>query len=130
MNAFRVMTQLSAPLGCAALLLMPLLASAAGDAKSGADVYSAECSDCHSLKPGKNKKGPNFVGVVGRSAGSVPGAKYSAAMKSSHIVWTPDQIDAYITHPKQVVPGGSMKYDGLDDAQARADVITFLSTLR
>jgi cytochrome c len=122
------------PLAWAGLCLLPLVVSlparAVGDASNGVDVYSAECADCHSLKPGKNKKGPSFAGVVGRAAGSVPGAKYSDAMKSSQIVWSPERIDAYITHPKKVVPGGSMKYDGLDDAKARADVIAFLANKR
>ena len=118
------------PLACLGLILLPSLpmavAQAAGDATAGADVYRAECADCHSLKPGKNKKGPSFAGVIGRTAGSVPDAKYSDAMKASKIVWTAEQIDAYITHPKKVVPGGSMKYDGLDNAKSRADVIAFL----
>lgn len=126
-------TRLIRTASCLTLLLLPLVLSgtarAAGDAAKGQDVYSEECSDCHSLKAGKNKKGPSFVGVVGRTAGTVPGAKYSEAMKSSQIVWTPERIDAYITAPKKVVPGGSMKYDGLPDAKARADVIAFLQTL-
>lgn len=132
MKASDVMTKILKPLASASLLLLPLVGSgpalAAGDAASGADVFSSECADCHSFKPGKNKKGPSFAGLIGRTAGSVPGAKYSASMKASKIVWTADQIDAYITHPKKVVPGGSMKYDGLDDAKARADVIAFLAT--
>lgn len=117
-----------AHLACLGLILLPLAASAAGDPANGEDVYRAECADCHSLKPGKNKKGPSFAGVIGRTAGSVPGAKYSDAMKASKIVWTAERIDAYIAHPKQVVPGGSMKYDGLDDPKARADVIAFLAS--
>src|SRR3569832_2440257 len=35
-------------------------AEAAGDAGHGGDVFDAECSDCHSLKQGKNKKGNNL----------------------------------------------------------------------
>jgi cytochrome c len=132
MMKIRSATSLFKPLAYAGLFCLPMLttvpASAAGDAASGADVYNTECADCHSLKAGKNKKGSSFVGLIGRTAGSVPGAKYSDAMKASKIVWTPERIDAYIAHPKQVVPGGSMKYDGLDDAKARADVIAFLAT--
>lgn len=117
-----------APLAAIALTLLPLAAKAAGDAARGEDVYRAECADCHSLKPGKNKKGPSFAGLVGRTAGTVEGAKYSEAMKASKIVWTPERIDSYIASPKKVVPGGSMKYDGLDNAQERADVIAFIAS--
>lgn len=117
-------------LSLAALLSAPL-AHAAGDAKRGADVFAEECGDCHSAQPGKDKKGPTLTGVNGRKAGTVPTfAGYSDAMKSSGITWSPEKIDAYITAPKKMVPGGKMKYDGLPDAAARADVLAFVLQLR
>ena len=106
-------------------------ARAAGDAKHGADVFAEECGDCHSAVPGKDKKGPSLTGVIGRKAGSVASfAGYSDAMKASGIVWTAERIDAYVAAPKKVVPGGKMKYDGLGDAAARADVIAFVQSLK
>ncbi|MGE5489864.1 MAG: c-type cytochrome [Actinomycetota bacterium] len=105
-------------------------ALAAGDARKGADVFAEECGDCHSAKEGKAKKGPPLFGVNGRKAGSVPDFAYSDAMKQSGIAWSPDKIDAYITTPRKVVPGGKMKYDGLADAAARTDVIAYLMTLK
>lgn len=106
-------------------------AAAGGDAKKGADTFAEECGDCHSVAPGKNKKGPTLFGVVGRPAGSVAGfADYSEAMKQSGTPWTVERIDAYLAQPRKVVPGGKMKYDGLPDAQARADVIAYLLTLK
>jgi cytochrome c len=114
-----------------ALLLGASPSFAAGDAKKGADIFAEECGDCHSAIPGKSKKGPTLTGVIGRKAGTVANfAGYSDTMKESGIVWTTDKIDAYITHPKKVVPAGKMKYDGLEDAAARADVIAYLSTLK
>ncbi len=104
---------------------------ASGDAKKGVDVFAEECGDCHSTVPGKNKKGPGLVGVNGRKAGSVADfSGYSDAMKQSGITWAPEKIDAYIAQPKKVVPGGKMKYDGLPDAAARADVIAYLMSLK
>lgn len=104
---------------------------AAGDAKRGADVFAEECGDCHSSIPGKNKKGPSLTGINGRKAGSVADfAGYSDAMKQSGILWAPERIDSYIAAPKKVVPGGKMKYDGLADANARADVIAYLMSLK
>ena len=104
---------------------------AAGDAKRGADVFAEECGDCHSAIAGKNKKGPSLNGVNGRKAGSVADfSGYSEAMKQSGITWSPDKIDAYITAPRKVVAGGKMKYDGLADAGARADVIAYLLSLK
>jgi cytochrome c len=116
-----------------ALLLMAIAgrdAHAAGDAKRGANTFAEECGDCHSPKEGKAKKGPPLFGVVGRAAGTAPDFAYSDAMKASGITWTPDKIDTYITLPKKTVPGGKMKYDGLADAAARADIIAYLMSLR
>lgn len=95
----------------------------------GADLYDQECADCHSLaKSHKNKKGPSLLGIMGQSAAKVPNFDYSEALKLAHIVWTPEQLDAYIKNPKSVVAGGGkMKYDGLDNAAERAAIIRFLS---
>jgi cytochrome c len=115
---------------CAALILCSA-ASAHADAKRGADVFDAECSDCHSVaNPPKNKKGPSLYGVLGRGSAQMPGYQYSDAMKASGIVWTADKLDAYVSAPRKTVPGGKMKYDGLDDAAQRADLIDFLGTLK
>lgn len=116
---------------CATALLGNSPAWAAGDVKKGADVFAEECGDCHSVAPGKNKKGPNLLGVNGRKAGSVADfSGYSDAMKQSAITWNPEKIDAYITQPRKIVAGGKMKYDGLAEASARADVITYLTSLK
>lgn len=115
----------------AACVLLSGSVQAAGDAKRGANVFAEECGDCHSAVPGKDKKGPTLTGVIGRKAGSVASfADYSEAMKASGIVWSVDRFDAYLTNPKKVVPGGRMKYDGLGDAAARADVLAFVQSLK
>lgn len=116
---------------CASVLLATSPASAMGDPKKGADVFAEECGDCHSTVPGKNKKGPSLVGVNGRKAGAVPDfSGYSDAMKQSGIVWAPEKIEAYIAQPRKVVGGGKMKYDGLSEAGARADVVAYLLSLK
>lgn len=113
------------------LAVLSSAAGAAGDAKKGADTFAEECGDCHSAAPGKNKKGPALFGVLGRKAGAVGDfSGYSEAMKQSGITWAAERIDAYITKPRQVVPGGKMKYDGLNEAAARADVIAYLASLK
>lgn len=114
-----------------ALALLAGAALAAGDPKRGADVFAEECGDCHSAVPGKDKKGPTLTGVNGRKAGTVASfAGYSDAMKGSGITWTPEKIDAYIAAPRKVVPGGKMKYDGLDDAARRADAIAYVLQMK
>jgi cytochrome c len=98
------------------------------DATKGADAFTSECSDCHSVKEGKNKKGPSLFGAVGRKAGTLAGFdNYSDAMKASDFTWSREKLADYITHPKSVVPKGKMKFDGLDDAQERADLLDYLA---
>lgn len=115
---------------CVLTLGVGSLARAEGDPGRGQDLFQQECGDCHSAVPGKNKKGPALAGVIGRQAGTAAGfAGYSDAMKNSGITWAADRIDPYITAPRKVVPGGKMKYDGLSDAAARADIIAYLQSL-
>ena len=109
-------------------LLVP--AAHAADATHGASVFDEECAECHSVKAGKNKKGPSLYAVVGRPAGSIPDFNYSDAMKASGITWSADRLSDYIAAPRKTVPGGKMKYDGLDSDQARADLVAYLTTLR
>jgi cytochrome c len=101
------------------------------DADRGADSFDANCAECHSVaKTLKNKKGPTLFGVVGRNAASVSGFNYSDAMKAAGYAWDRQRLDGYITAPKRYLPGGKMKFDGLDDAQERADLIDFLEQQR
>ena len=120
----------SALLTMAVMTLAPVVSWGAGDAQAGIDVFAGQCAECHSMKQGKNKKGPSLFAVVGRKAATVADFNYSDAMKSTGYTWTPEQIDAYVTAPKKAVPGGIMKYDGLPDAKARADLIAYLAGVK
>lgn len=103
-------------------------AEPAGDPAAGNDVFATECSDCHSVKEGKNKKGPSLFGIVDRKSASIADFAYSDGMKSLNVVWTIEKIDTYITKPKEMVPGGKMKYDGLANPKARADLLAYLAS--
>ena len=108
------------------LLLCYVLGPAA--AADGSAVFDDECADCHSVaKPLKHKKGPSLVGIFGRKAATYDWDKYSDALKKSGLVWTAENLDAYIKNPKAVVSGGgTMKYDGLADPSGRAALVEFL----
>lgn len=102
----------------------------AGDATAGSDVFKSECAECHSVKEGRNKKGPSLFGIVGRSAGTLPDYAYSDALKQAHWVWTTQKLHDYLSQPaKQANPGTKMKYDGLTDQKALDDLITYLGTI-
>jgi cytochrome c2 len=117
----------SAMLG-AAFIGAAFAASRGQAAENGSSLYDQECAECHSLRPGKTKKGPSLIGITDKPAAQVPGFVYSPALKSADIVWTRERLDAYIADPRKVVHGGGkMKYDGLEDAARRAAIIDFLT---
>lgn len=116
--------------GLSCMVLVGTQSAWAGDSHKGADVFAEECGDCHSTIAGKSKKGPPLVGVMGRKAGAIAEFAYSDAMKQVGWNWNPEKIDAYITNPRKLVAGGKMKYDGLNDADARADVIAYIQSLK
>ncbi|MFB0612854.1 c-type cytochrome [Aurantiacibacter poecillastricola] len=97
-------------------------------AASGPPAAFSTCGVCHSVAPGENRIGPTLAGVVGRQAGSVPGANYSPAMQDATITWNESNLRRYILDPNAVVPGGSMPDPGVDAAQTNA-IIAYLKTL-
>lgn len=114
----------------AACLAASPAAHAAGDAMRGSDVFAAECAECHSVRPGKNKKGPTLFATLGRRAAEVPDAKYSDAMRRSGWVWDAETLRRYLAQPREALPGGSMKYEGLRDPKAVEDLLAYLASVR
>lgn len=102
-------------------------ASLTGDAVAGEKVF-IQCKSCHVVEPGVNRVGPSLHGVVGRTAGSVEGFRYSPANKNSGLVWTEEQLFTYLENPRKTVPGTYMAFAGLKEPQKRADVIAYLKT--
>ncbi len=97
-----------------------------GDAVAGMRLYQS-CMGCHSLD--ENEIGPRHRGVVGRRAGSVPGYAYSSALRSSGIVWTPLNLDQWLTNPQKKVPGAKMFFS-VAKPKDRADIIAYLAQQR
>lgn len=112
----------------AAAAVLPA-ARADGNAGAGAAVFATHCAECHSMREGKDKKGPSLYAVLGRPAAGKPGYAYSDAMKAAGITWTPAELEAYVRAPAQRVPGGKMKYDGLPSAADRADLLAYLQSV-
>lgn len=94
-----------------------------GDPKAGAQIYT-RCEACHSFA--YDRTGPRHCGLFGRKAGSVPGFDYSDAMKRSGITWNAATLDRFLADPTKAVPGTTMGYAGIADAQERADLIAYL----
>ena len=72
-------------------------------------------------------------GVVGRTAGTVEGFKYSEAMiqhGKDGLVWNDETLDSISTDPKAFVPKNKMAFPGLKKPEERADVIAYLDAGR
>jgi cytochrome c len=92
------------------------------------ETSAKKCQACHTFNKGEpNRIGPNLYGVVGRDRASVPGFNYSAAMKAKGGKWTIEELNAFLTNPRGLVPGTSMSFAGLPRGSERADVIAFLN---
>ena len=108
------------------------VASIDGDAKAGAKVFR-KCKACHIIGDGaKNAVGPHLTDVVGRVQGSVESyTKYSDGFKAAMAEgkkWTPAELDAFLTKPKDYMPGTKMAFGGLRKEDDRANVIAYLAT--
>ncbi len=113
----------TAVLALAAASSLPAGAATPGDPARGEAVY-ARCLACHALA--YNRTGPKHCGLFGRRAGSVAGFSYSPAMARADLVWDGDTLDRFLTSPTAMIPGTTMGYAGIADAQERADLIAWL----
>jgi cytochrome c2 len=142
---------------CAVLAMAaPALAQDASDVAEGQILFNQRCSICHSLtrqsqktytiplkraedmlndpvNPGSKppqvgrketisalRQGPDLSGVLKRKPGSVPNYAYARDYSAYGNEWTEATLDAWI----------NIHDDGRTDADARANIIAYLATLR
>lgn len=114
-----------------AVLALQLNASHAGDIQAGKATFAAKCASCHAVGPSaRGYFAPQLNGIVGRPAGSTKDFRYSAAMKKSGIVWSEQNLAAFLDDPGDVVPGTSMRFWGISNARQLANLLAYLRTLR
>ena len=105
--------------------IMALFASTS--ATEGAKVFK-KCLACHNIGKGDpNKIGPNIFGVINRRAGSVSDYKYSKAMLAYGKVWSFEEMNSFLTKPKDWIKGTKMSFAGLKKAKDRAAVILYMN---
>ena len=105
--------------------IMTLFASTS--AADGAEVFK-KCLTCHSIGKGDpNKIGPNIFGVLNRKAGSISDYKYSKAMAAYGKVWSFEEMNGFLTKPKDWIKGTKMSFMGLKSVKDRATVILYMN---
>jgi cytochrome c len=114
-----------------ALLVSAASAMAAGDPTEGEKVFKRSCGSCHvAAKDGPKRLGPPLFGLIGRKAGTIEGFRYSEANKNSGVTWTPEILDQYLVDPKKFMPGTNMAFAGLKKDDERANIVSYLETLK
>jgi cytochrome c len=99
---------------------------------AGEKVFK-KCKACHQVGEGaKNRTGPHLNGIMGRAAGAVEGFKYSdplVAKASEGLVWTEDEMAAFLAAPRTYLKGTKMSFAGLKkDNEIRA-INAYLTSL-
>jgi len=119
----------------AAMLALAAPALAEGDAAAGEKAFR-QCKACHSIQSPDGEMivkggrvGPNLYGVIGRTAGSVEGFRYSnalAAKAEDGLVWDETNIVEYAKDPNAFLDGrGKMTFRLRKGGE---DIAAFLAT--
>lgn len=102
------------------------LAAYAGD--HGAEVFRA-CVACHTLSAHETARaGPTLAGLYGRRIASLPGYRFSEALKKLDIVWTPETVGKlFEVGPTAYTPGTKMPEQRIGSAADRKALTDFLA---
>ena len=101
------------------------LAAYAGD--RGVEVFRA-CVACHTLTPDEgNRAGPTLARIFGRRIATLPGYRFSEALKKLDIVWTPETVSKlFEIGPAAYTPGTKMPEQRIGRAEDREALVRFL----
>jgi cytochrome c len=102
------------------------LGAYAGD--HGAEVFRA-CVACHTLSEKETQRaGPTLAGLYGRRIASLPGYRFSDALKGMDIVWTPETVSRlFELGPTIYTPGTKMPEQRIGSAEDRKALTDFLA---
>jgi cytochrome c len=102
------------------------LAAYAGD--RGAEVFRA-CVACHTLSNKEiQRAGPTLAGLYGRRIASLPGYRFSDALKTMDIVWTAETVSRlFEVGPNTYTPGTKMPEQRIGSAEDRRALTDFLA---
>ena len=97
----------------------------------GGEKIAKQCVACHSLDNSlKIKVGPPLWGIVNRKAASIDSFKYSDALIDYKKAWSREELFKFLEKPKDYIKGTKMIYKGLKKSSDRADLISYLESLK
>ena len=93
-----------------------------------------KCYSCHATEPGKSDlTGPTLYGIIGRRVAAERSFDYSPALKRfsrRNPRWTRELVSRFSANPEELVPGTSMTFHGMPDANERAALLHYLESLQ
>jgi cytochrome c len=102
---------------------------ASADAAAGEKAYG-KCKACHKLD-GTDGTGPHLNGIVGKAKAASAGFAYSDGLIAMAAdVWSPENLNTFLTNPKAYVVGTKMSFAGLPKIEERANLIAYLATVQ
>ncbi|MDB4596382.1 c-type cytochrome [Amylibacter sp.] len=97
---------------------------------SGAKIFK-KCQNCHQIgEDAKNRVGPQLNNIFGRTAGGLPGVKYSKSMVQAGeegLVWNNETLNSFIENPKKLIVKTRMSFSGLIKEDDRKNLLLYLS---
>lgn len=112
-------------------LMMIEAALANGDAEAGEKLFK-KCKACHTIGEGaKSRVGPPLNNIIGAELGAFEGFKYSKGMivmPEGDSIWTIENLNAFLTKPRDFVAKTKMSFSGLKSEEDRANLIAYLAT--
>lgn len=109
----------------AAVSIAEILALA--DVARGDKVFR-KCAACHVADDATSHGvGPALWGIVGRDVASLDGFSYSGALADLGGTWDWELLDAFLTNPRDSVPGTKMSFAGLKKPADRGAVMLWLN---
>jgi cytochrome c2 len=95
----------------------------------GRVVYD-RCASCHGSNLEGSAMGPPLRGVFGNRVAARAGYAYSPALRNFGGLWTRPRLNDFLANPAQVIPGTTMRYDGVRDRAERLALIEYLRQSR
>lgn len=98
------------------------------DVTAGEKVFG-KCAACHTITSGgANGIGPNLFKIVGdKQAEGRGGFAFSDALKKKGGSWTFENLNTWLTSPRDYAPGTKMTFAGLGNPVDRANIIAYLN---
>lgn len=99
---------------------------------AGENVFK-KCRSCHQVgADAQNKTGPVLNGIVGHPAGAIDGFKYSKPMQdaaAAGLVWTEDELKAFLAKPRDYMKGTKMSFAGLRKDSDLDAIVEYLKSV-